>query len=69
MQRDYGNPHPIEVRHGLAIASLVLLLAAPLGWIVTGKWAVASIVSGAALLLISIAAILTPDSEDEKTLE
>jgi hypothetical protein len=60
----------MEMRHYLVVAGLLLfVIVAPLGWIFTGKWAVASIISGVALLLISVAAILTPDSDDEMKLE
>lgn len=55
----------LKLRHYLVLFSLVLLvLCAPIAWILSGGWAAPLFVVGLALLLVSVASLLLPDTAE-----
>jgi hypothetical protein len=52
----------LKLRHYLAFASLAVLLCAPIAWVLSGNWALPLLAVGLALLLVSVASLLAPDT-------
>jgi hypothetical protein len=60
---DMGSPFKdYEVRHWMALMGFVLFLLAPLAWALSGMWVSATLLGSLALLLVSIATLLVPES-------
>ena len=57
----------LKLRHYLVLLSLALLvLCAPVAWILSGDWPAPLLVVGFALLLVSVASMLAPDVPEYK---
>ena len=55
----------LKLRHYLVFLSLALLVpCAPIGWVLSGDWAVPLFVVGVALLLVNVASLLAPDAPE-----
>ena len=51
-----------EVRHWMALVGVVLFFLAPLAWLLSGMWVSATVLGSLALLLVSVATLLVPES-------
>jgi hypothetical protein len=57
----------LKLRHYLVLFSLALLvLCAPIAWILSGDWPAPLFVTGLALLLVSVASVLAPDPPEHR---
>jgi hypothetical protein len=55
----------LKVRHYLVLFSLALLvLCAPIAWVLSGDWSVPLFFVGLALILVSVASLFVPDTPE-----